>query len=71
MVAIKKRKGKISINLDGKKISVRIRYYSIKELQNMFKDYSLKIGSLYPKLTFLPIINSFGRYIVLIGKKSF
>lgn len=71
MVAIKKRKGKISINLDGKKISVRIRYYSIKELQNMFKDYSLKIGSLYPKLTFLPIINGFGRYIVLIGKKSF
>lgn len=69
--AIKKRKGKISIYLGGKKISVRIRYYSRRELEILFSDHSIHIGSLYPKLTFLPIINNFGRYIVLMGRKSF
>lgn len=69
--AIKKRKGKISIYIRGKKISVRIRYYSRKELEILFSDYSLRIGALYPKLTFLPIIKNFGRYIVLMGRKSF
>ena len=69
--AMKKRKGKISVFHNGKKISVRIRYYSKGELEKIFRDYSLVIGSLYPKLTFLPIINNFGRYIVLIGRKSF
>jgi len=69
--AIKKRKGKISVYVGGKKISVRIRYYSTGEIENIFNDYSLNIGSLYPKLTFFPILKNFGRYIVLIGRKSF
>ncbi len=69
--AMKKRKGKISVYLGGKKISVRIRYYSRRELERIFSDYCLKIGALYPKLTFLPIINNFGRYIALVGRKSF
>lgn len=69
--AIKKRKGKLSVYSSGKKISVRIRYYSKKEIDTIFKDYTKTIGSLYPKLTFLPILNRFGRYIVFIGRKSF
>ncbi|NMC61142.1 MAG: class I SAM-dependent methyltransferase [Candidatus Methanofastidiosa archaeon] len=69
--AIKKRKGKISVFSGGKKISVRIRYYSKGEIEDIFKGYEKKIGSLYPKLTYLPILNKFGRYIVFIGRKSF
>ena len=69
--AIKKRKGKISVYSGGKKISVRIRYYSKREIDDIFKNYEKRIGSLYPKLTFLPMLNKFGRYIVLIGRKSF
>lgn len=69
--AIKKRKGKISVYLGGRKISVRIRYYSILEIEIIFDNYSVNTGSLYPKLTFLPILKNFGRYIVLIGRKSF
>ena len=69
--AIKKRKGKISVYSGGKKISVRIRYYSKREIEDIFKGYEKRIGSLYPKLTFLPMLNKFGRYIVLIGRKSF
>jgi len=69
--AIKKRKGKISVFSGGKKISVRIRYYSKDEIDNIFSKYDKKIGSLYPKLIFIPILNLFGRYIVFIGRKSF
>lgn len=69
--AIKKRKGKISVFSGGKKISVRIRYYSKDEIDNIFSKYDKKIGSLYPKLIFIPILNRFGRYIVFIGRKSF
>jgi len=70
--AMKKRKGKISVYHGGKKISVRIRYYSRAEIERIFSsNYSLNMGALYPKLTFLPIINNFGRYIVCIGRKSF
>ncbi len=68
--AIKKRKGKISTYIQGKKRSVRIRYYSRKEIEIIFNDYSFKLGSLYPKLIFLPILNNFGRYIVFIGQKA-
>jgi len=69
--AIKKRKGKISVYSGGKKISVRIRYYSKSEIGVILNNYQKRIGSLYPKLTFLPILNISGRYIVFIGRKSF
>ncbi|NMC76920.1 MAG: class I SAM-dependent methyltransferase [Candidatus Methanofastidiosa archaeon] len=69
--AIKKRKGKISVFTGGKKISVRIRYYSLDEISDVFKEYDIKLGALYPKLTFIPVLNKYGRYIVLIGRKSF
>ena len=69
--AIKKRKGKISVFLSGKKISVRIRYYSLDEIGEIFKDFDIKLGALYPHLTFIPFLNKYGRYIVLIGRKSF
>lgn len=67
--AIRKRKGKISTYIQGRKKSIRIRYYSRNEIRIIFNQYSFKIGSLYPKLTFLPILNNFGRYIVFIGQK--
>ncbi|RLF94785.1 hypothetical protein DRN50_04825 [Thermococci archaeon] len=64
-----KKKGKIKIRIKGKTYSTNLRYYTPNDLKEVFRNFDIKIGSLYPKSIFLPFLRNFGYYLILYGKK--
>jgi len=65
----KNKRGRMRIRINGKTYSTSIRYYTSKELKEIFREFDIKIGSLYPKSIFLPFFRNFGYYLVIYGEK--
>lgn len=64
-----KKKGRVKMRIKGKTYSTKLRYYTPNDLRESFRNFDIKLGSLYPRSIFLPFLRSFGYYLVLYGKK--
>ncbi len=68
-IGVKKR-GRVTLRLNEKMYSTKLHYYTPEDLTEIFEEFNIKIGSLYPRSTFLPVLRNFGHYLVVCGKKA-